>query len=94
MEYNVTEGTWVRRADLIQGRYWHSCVYVKDKEHNFRGVLVAGGYTGGHNLDVDILAHSELLDMGTGMWRRGGGLEYKERKADRRGCKNTAQQAA
>ena len=40
-------------------------------------MLVAGGYTRGHNLNVDILAHSELLDLSTGMWRRVGDLNMK-----------------
>ena len=46
VEFNVRSGTKSRRADLLQGRYWHSCVLIKNREKNFRGVLVAGGYTG------------------------------------------------
>ena len=77
VEWNITSGVKTRRADLLQGRYWHSCVFFNIRESGFRGVLVAGGYTGGHNLEVDILAHTEILDLSTGIWRRVGDLNMK-----------------
>ena len=43
---------------------------------------MAGGYTGGHDLAVDILAHSELLDLSTGTWRRVGDLNMKRDGVD------------
>ena len=67
-QYNVSDGTATRLANMEEGRYDHGCALIKNE--TMLSVMVAGGYDRSGNA----LESAALFDLTTATWSLAGQL--------------------